>query len=264
MAAWGKIQHAELPAALNMAVDHVLFQQAESGRLERPVLRLYRWAQPTLSLGFHQSWHRACSLPTLQAEGVTLVRRPTGGRAVLHAGELTYAVVAPLRPPFASRIAENYALISQALMTFSRHFGSSPAVTLAGSRACGPNHQAPCFASLGVAEIEANHKKLIGSSQKMGRNAFLQHGSIPLHNHSQLLQKVTGTPLEMDHYMTCLEELCRLASRELPHWHELSREFFSSFSTHFGEMEPWQFELDQQEVQAAEALYASHDFTFRR
>jgi lipoate-protein ligase A len=264
MVAWGLIQHAELPAARNMAVDHVLFQRAEAGRLERPILRLYRWAQPTLSLGFHQSWQRACRLAALQAEGVTLVRRPTGGRAVLHADELTYSVVAPLRPPFSGRIADNYALIARALMTFSRHFGPAPAVAAAESRGSGPNHQAPCFASLAVAEIEANKKKLIGSSQKMGRQAFLQHGSIPLRNHSELLQKVTGTTLQMDHYMTCLEELCGSAGLSLPPWQELSTAFSSSFASIFGEQEAISFDLEGQEVEVASALYASDPFTFRR
>ncbi|MHB8079237.1 MAG: lipoyl protein ligase domain-containing protein, partial [Candidatus Krumholzibacteriia bacterium] len=107
-----------LPGAVNMRRDAALLAARRAG--EPPVLRLYRWAPPAVSYGYHQS-EADFDAAAIAARGFGLVRRPTGGRAILHAEELTYAVVGDSPGPlFGGTLHETYAAINAALLRFLR------------------------------------------------------------------------------------------------------------------------------------------------
>jgi lipoate-protein ligase A len=156
-----------------MALDEWLLDQAARGPGPgSAVLRFYHWQRPTLSIGYHQ--HR---LPerwreVVACEGLELVRRPSGGRAVLHAGELTYALVWPQAP---QRRPEAYA---QACQWLQRAFAELGQPLTFGTQAAG-RERSSCFASSTPADlVHADGAKRIGSAQLWRCGCLLQHGSI--------------------------------------------------------------------------------------
>ena len=141
-----------------------------------PVLRLYRWSPPAVSLGYNQQ-PEDFDAERIAALGFDLVRRPTGGRAILHAQELTYAVIgASPSPLFGDSLHSTYQRINQALLAFLDGLGLAAEVSAGESRsqATGP----VCFQSAGQHEVKVGGRKLIGSAQRRAGGVFLQHGSI--------------------------------------------------------------------------------------
>lgn len=184
---------APRPGARQMALDEALFQEAEAGREVLPVLRFYRWAPPCLSLGRHQDPAMAADADFCRAHGIDVVRRPTGGLAVLHDDEVTYCVAAPLdRPPFEGlNLQETYARIAVALVEGFRSLGL-PAELSRRKASPTPLSAAPCFQVPTENEILVSGRKVVGSAQRRGRRAFLQHGAVPLSLDYRLLLKATG------------------------------------------------------------------------
>lgn len=239
MTAWYLLaETAPRNAADNMAVDQFLLEQLESGLLDRPILRIYSWAQATLSLGYHQEWRRTVDEQQLADQGVTLVRRWTGGRAVLHdPDEITYSLIAPMRDPFNNRVSHNYCLIGRALQRFT-DLGTSASGKMypeepAPAKVKSMRHT-PCFASMSRSEIERQGKKMIGSAQKLGKGAFLQHGSIPLHARTDVLAAITGSDLQMDQLMTSLSDHYQAAGLALPARAALCARLTEAFAAGFG------------------------------
>lgn len=177
---WRYANSGPRSGAFNMALDEAVARRMQEGE-GRPLLRLYRWSPWAISLGHHQSEDDLAGA-ACRAEGIDIVRRPTGGRAILHAEELTYCVVMP-----AGRrgVLQVYNEISTALVQGLREFGVN--VTLQKSQ---PDFAAayrdassiPCFTSSARYEIEWNGRKLVGSAQRRfgegGHDVVLQHGSI--------------------------------------------------------------------------------------
>lgn len=181
----------------NMACDEFLARLLIEGR-GRPTLRVYGWQPNAISLGFHQNAgdidHDLC-----RADGIDLVRRPTGGRAIFHAHEVTYSVVMHLEGRGAMEV---YAHISRALVLSLRHLGCdadvAPATVdfpvLYKSRA-----GVACFAAASRCEIRVEGKKIVGSAQRRyetsgprGGGVVLQHGSILLGpQHRRLVRYVS-------------------------------------------------------------------------
>jgi lipoate-protein ligase A len=182
MQTWRFIDTGSHEAAWNMALDEVLFLSHEDGRVP-PTLRVYAWRTPTLSLGYAQDATAEVDLAACQAHGVTVVRRPTGGRAVLHDQEVTYSVVMPVDVAAGPRtLTEHYHLIGKALAAALAHLGvpvhlARPQVHPATRHA---GVSPACFSALSRYELSVAGKKLVGSAQKRGQQALLQHGSIPL------------------------------------------------------------------------------------
>jgi lipoate-protein ligase A len=159
----------------NMALDEVLL--ASAARDGIATLRLYRWRGPWLSLGYAQPFDAAAA-GACRAAGVTVVRRATGGRAVLHGADLTYAVAAPesLLPP---GLEGAYRLLSDALLDALRAIGvaAEPAPRAASES---PVDGFDCFAAAATDEICVAGRKVAGSAQRRAAGAVLQHGSIRL------------------------------------------------------------------------------------
>ena len=168
-------------AAYNMAVDEALLLSHEAGQ-SPPTLRVYTWSSPTLSLGYAQNTEKEVDTIACREHGVTPIRRPTGGRAVLHDDEATYSVVMPLRlDGREASITEHYRRIGLALEAALRHAGLAVSLERPSVLAAAPRPASPaCFAALSRYELSATGRKLVGSAQKRGRHSLLQHGSIPL------------------------------------------------------------------------------------
>jgi lipoyl(octanoyl) transferase len=159
-----------------MAVDQALLENA--ARLG-PTLRLYRWRPACLSFGRNQQTLGRYDPARLRARGLDVVRRPTGGLAVLHDAELTYAVAAPVADIGRPRAA--YAAISAALVEGLRRLGvGARVVAAADGRAPAPDAAYPCFGEAAPGEIAAGAGKLVGSAQRAEHGCLLQHGSILL------------------------------------------------------------------------------------
>lgn len=176
--------------AWNMAVDEALYQALESGISDQPVLRLYTWSPACLSFGFHQDFDTSCDGEYLASRGFTAVRRPTGGKAVLHDAELTYSVAGAHGGPFGGGLLETYARIAAALAASLARLGL-PVSIKERALAIAPGSAAPCFLVPSEKEILVDGKKVVGSAQKRGPRAFLQHGSIPLHLDYEALARAT-------------------------------------------------------------------------
>ena len=166
----------------NMALDYHLFSLCESG-LDEAFLRLYAWDPPALSLGFHEH-ARIVDTEAAGRDGVDVVRRPTGGRVVLHKSDLTYTVVLPMAPAGGAGggpagVAGIYRLVSECIVRGLNTIGPELAIDRGKVRA-GLDGSKPCFASTSRYEITHRGRKVVGSAQRVGRRSVLQHGSIPV------------------------------------------------------------------------------------
>jgi lipoyl(octanoyl) transferase len=172
----------------NMSLDASLL--AESQSTGRAFLRLYRFSPSCLSLGRNESmaWFDQAAIRRL---GLDVVRRPTGGRAVWHEHEVTYAIAAPIAVFGSLRHA--YRAIHERLARAIRSLGVEASINLHQPPPTSPNlHQPPCcFASAVGGEVMVRGRKLIGSAQLRQRDAFLQHGSILLDGSQQMVNVVS-------------------------------------------------------------------------
>ena len=174
---WRLILSEPMPGARNMAIDSAILAAVERGEA-LPTLRLYSWNPPCLSLGYSQAYSDV-ALQQLSTNGWDLVRRPTGGRAILHTDELTYAVIGPKSDPrLAGKLMDSYQHISRALFEALSQIGLPVEVHTGKNPEA--HHQPVCFENPSDFEITANGKKIIGSAQARKKTALLQHGSLPL------------------------------------------------------------------------------------
>jgi lipoyl(octanoyl) transferase len=160
-----------------MAIDQALLESVQAGA--RPVLRLYTWEPACLSLGRNQHARGLYDPDRLAEAAVDVVRRPTGGLAVLHDRELTYCVLAPADLLGGARAS--YRLINEALVDGLRGMCVQAEVALSGA-ALDPRRNAadPCFQAPAGGEVVVAGRKLVGSAQRCERRTILQHGSILL------------------------------------------------------------------------------------
>lgn len=169
---WRFLVDEPLPGAANMARDHALAALARPGT---GTLRFYRWSPATLSLGRNEPVTRGYRELLRRDRRMGVVRRPTGGRAVLHDRELTYSVVLPLRASGGLRPA--YRRINEGLLAGLRRLGVDAA--LAAGRTRNPG-SGPCFLDPAEGEVVVGGRKLVGSAQARIGGAILQHGSLLL------------------------------------------------------------------------------------
>ena len=218
---------AALPGAINMAKDEAIARACDEGITDFPTIRFYWWQRPTLSLGAKERLAEAADLDKCKEMGIDLVRRATGGRAVLHDKELTYSVIAPLnKKPFNSSVEESYKAIAEALREGIAAAGVELELT-AGSRKIKPRTMAasssnldmkaaamrhlPCFAAPSRYELAFRGRKCVGSAQRRLKKALLQHGSIIFLPEVERLALATGSDSnrldELQKTMTGLQEI---------------------------------------------------------
>lgn len=189
METWRSILSPPDSGIANMALDEALLARAR--RTGERVLRVYTWSDPTLSLGRNQTARGVFDGPEPDAHGVAVVRRLTGGRALLHHREITYSVTGPLSP--GSALRTRYDEINAVLLWALQSLGAP--VTLAPrTTRLPPPGSAPCFELPAPGEIVLNGRKLVGSALVRDGNAFLQHGSILIEDDQPLLDRLSLTP----------------------------------------------------------------------
>ncbi|HEX5042816.1 MAG TPA: biotin/lipoate A/B protein ligase family protein [Candidatus Polarisedimenticolaceae bacterium] len=218
---WRLIVDPPASPVWNMAVDAVLLRRYGSGTESPPTLRLYGWTPAALSLGRGQ---RLASVPALP-----VVRRPTGGQAVLHDDERTYAVAGALRrEPFPGGVLDTYRRIATALVAGLGKLGIEADAPEPGSR---HSRAVPvsCFDVLGAHEIAWRGRKLVGSAQVRARGGFLQHGSIPRRLPAERLAEVLGTPVTAERFT----DLTRALGRT-PAFAEIDAALIAGFEEVFG------------------------------
>ncbi len=143
-----------------------------------PTLRFYRWKPATLSLGFFQKFEKEIDFESCQKNNISVVRRITGGRAVLHDDEITYSICIPSSHPiFEKNIINSYKIIAEALAQGLKYLGLNP--EFSSKKLPAKHSSGACFDAPSIYEITINGKKIIGSAQKRFQKSFLQHGSIP-------------------------------------------------------------------------------------
>ncbi len=163
----------------NMAVDEAIVEAVAAAE-SPPTLRMYAWDPPCLSLGRAQPID-VVDEEALAAEGWDWVRRPTGGRALLHADELTYAVVAPGQlSAVAGGVLASYRELSRGLLAGLERLGLRPDPPIHAALSAADRSNPVCFEVPSAYEITVGGRKLIGSAQLRRRGVVLQHGSLPL------------------------------------------------------------------------------------
>lgn len=177
---WRLLDTGHAEGAMNMAIDEAILL-AVAGNRSPPTLRFYGWCPPCVSVGRAQSLEREIDLAACQRLGYTWVRRPTGGRAILHIDELTYSVAVPQSEErVAGDIVTSYRRLSLGLVAGLRLVGCD--IAQAGLRpdARQADKSAACFDVPSHYEVTAKNRKLVGSAQVRRKGVVLQHGALPL------------------------------------------------------------------------------------
>ncbi|MFI5401197.1 MAG: biotin/lipoate A/B protein ligase family protein [SAR324 cluster bacterium] len=221
-----------------MAWDEYALHAA--GRDGVPRLRLYTWDRLTVSVGRAQQVERQIDLAACGRLGIPIVRRITGGRAVLHGSDLTYSLAAPLAGPPGSAapfdaaaragILGLYRELSRVFVRFFERLGLAPQVQAHTGRQRAESASPVCFATPSAFEILLGGRKIVGSAQRLLPGAFLQHGSIPLAPQEDILARVflDGAGVDMARHMTDLTTAGTLREVTLGELRTLLAECFAS------------------------------------
>lgn len=268
---WRLITSLPAPGAWNMALDEAILDSVIAGE-QPPTFRLYAWEPACLSLG-HAQPILDVDLDALKKHDWNLVRRPTGGRAILHTDELTYSICAHQDSPVMSGgILESYRRISLALVHGLENIGiqanaDSQYAVPAGST---PNASV-CFEVPSNYEITANGKKLIGSAQARRNLGVLQHGSLPLYGDLARITEVLHFA-DSDSQFLAKQRLLRHAITAenvlgfAPTWEQAAQAMITAFSEQMGVnlilSEPSPAELQRTEELRAEK-FSNPAWTFR-
>jgi lipoate-protein ligase A len=178
-----------------MAVDEALLEVYAAGS-GPPTLRFYTWSPPAVSLGYGQTIEADIDLAKCRALGIDVVRRPTGGRAVLHDHEVTYSVIIREDDPRAAAgVLASYLTVSQALIRGLSYLGiSAELLPLQGVASRSRQAVSPvCFATPSSYEVAVAGRKVIGSAQRRAHGVIMQHGSIPMSLDMDKLGAVLGS-----------------------------------------------------------------------
>lgn len=206
------IDSAPRSGAANMALDQSIAMACAAGE-SPPTLRFYQWRPPAVSLGRHQALADLDNA-AVAAHGYEIVRRTTGGRAILHIDELTYSVAAPASEPrVAGGVMDAYLRLSNALVAGLQQIGVA-ADKAGGDVRAGPDVSAACFEAPSAYEITVAGRKLMGSAQSRRAKYVLQHGSLPLRGDiTRLIDVLRLEADERDHLRRQLaDHACTLAT----------------------------------------------------
>ncbi|MBI5445083.1 MAG: lipoate--protein ligase family protein [Deltaproteobacteria bacterium] len=187
MNAWRLLPLESLDPSVNMAVDEALLRLHAEGEAP-PTVRFYQWSPPAVSLGRFQRLN-AFDLGACRRLGLTVVRRSTGGRAVLHQGDLTYSVVAGTADGVPPPVAASYDLVSRGLAEGLRLLGVEVEPGREATKAAGP---AVCFLRSAAGDLTHRGRKFVGSAQSWRGESMLQHGSVLLKSQTDLWVELLG------------------------------------------------------------------------
>jgi lipoate-protein ligase A len=254
---WRLVITPPAPGAWNMAVDEAILA-AIGQNLVLPTLRLYAWDPACLSLGYAQPSTDVDTL-RLAERGWHLVRRPTGGRAILHTDELTYSVIGPLSDPrLAGSVLESYRCLASALLK-ALHRLNIPAESHAAPSSTVATTKGPvCFEVPSNYEITVSGKKLIGSAQARRKEGLLQHGALPLSGDLARITQVLVFPDEAARQAAAARLLSRAITAEQAlgnalSWEAAAEAFIASFQEVLT-LQLIRMDLSPQELMRAEEL----------
>jgi lipoate-protein ligase A len=246
------------PGAWNMAVDEAILEAIGDGKV-RPTLRLYAWVPACLSLGYAQPVEDV-DLSALQERNWDIVRRPTGGRAILHTDELTYSVIGPSNEPrLAGSLLKSYHVLSSALLDALHILGAQAHASPESALLPGASNQGPvCFEVPSNYEITVDGKKLVGSAQARRREGVLQHGSLPLEGDLGRITQVLKFADEQARKEAAgrIWQRATTLEKALGHqveWQSATQAFVEAFERTLN-LEILPAQLTQDETQAAERL----------
>lgn len=251
----------------NMSIDEVLFKGACVSGI--PVLRLYGWSPATVSLGFAQRSSEALDFTELERRHIAWVRRPTGGRAVLHDMEVTYSVSVPASDTLYDRgLAASYEWLCGPILNALRSLGVEAELSPHGSTGF---VSASCFTAPGTTDILAHGRKIVGSAQMRTREGFLQHGSIVLKNDlDKLFSVIRSSRTSREDAIARAEPLMTSVSEEAHRpvsYAEMSRALVQAFS-HLEEVHLLQDTLSDAELREtshiAKLKYSRNDWNALR
>jgi len=231
---WRYIPSPPACGAWNMAVDESVLEACGAGN-SLPVLRLYAWQPACLSLGYAQSYADV-DLARLKINGWDVVRRATGGRAILHVDELTYSVVTPPEEPrLQGSVLESYQRLAKALIVAVRTLGL-PVEMEQNSPAPNTTKGPVCFEVPSAYEIVFAGKKLIGSAQARKKEGILQHGTFPLVGDLTRITQALAYPDEQEREAAGRKLLARATTAEtvcgkVISWEQAAAAFVNAFET---------------------------------
>jgi lipoate-protein ligase A len=267
---WRLLISPPLSGPENMAIDEAILREVRLGS-SPPTLRLYSWHPACLSLGYSQAAGEV-DLDRLQDRGWDIVRRLTGGRAILHTDEITYSIAArPGNPHFSGDILESYRHLSQGLIAGLILLGLHPEVQGEISHPKTARVNPVCFEVPSSYEITIDGRKLVGSAQVRRKGGMLQHGSIPLHGDIARICEVFPFRDTADRSRACTRVRERAttvqeARGQATTWDEAAEALARGFADGLG----WKLtaaELSAQENEAAKTLlaekYGNPSWTFR-
>lgn len=202
MKRWRFLGYSEETGEKNMKIDGELFEECESGN-GQPTLRFYGWKPWCVSIGRNQSFS-IVNMDECKSYGIDVVRRITGGGALLHAEEIAYSITGYTEQPlFAGSIEDSYKLIHGWLVLFFNKLGIQVEVNDKN-----PARVDICFSDVSSYEIHVNGRKIVGSAQRRGKRSVLQHGSILIKSNPLLTSKLLNPPPGMS-YEQFYEQLTR-------------------------------------------------------
>jgi len=188
---WRLIDSGLCDAFYNMALDEAIATEVRRGAVP-PTLRLYGWGRPSLTLGCFQK-ASDIDIEYCRFQDIPVVRRPTGGRAILHGDELTYSFSAKTdRAPFSHGLLDSYRSISIAFSLAFKKIGLAAELKKVREKGRMLSGSPLCFHSSSFGEILVDKKKLVGSAQKRWNDGLLQQGSIPYLCEKEKLQGIFG------------------------------------------------------------------------
>jgi lipoate-protein ligase A len=259
-AQWRLLRQTAKPGAWNMAVDAAILENVIAGQ-SLPTLRLYDWDPACLSLGFAQLFADVDE-DALTAHGWDMVRRPTGGRAILHTDELTYSVIGPSdEPRLVGGVLESYKRLSEALMKSLLLMGLPvERQPMRQDNGFGALDNPVCFEVPSDYEITLKGKKIIGSAQARKKGGVLQHGSLPLFGDIARITEVLRYPNDDARYDAAERVRARAATVEeglgrRVSWQEAADTFVRGFSETLN-IDFVEGKLSDTEMQAAERWMA--------
>ena len=241
---WRLLLSEPLSGPENMALDEALLENVGRG-MAAPTLRLYAWRPPCLSLGYAQPVGDV-DQTALAEHQWDVVRRPTGGRAILHTDELTYAVIAPAdHPDMRGGVLESYRRLGQGLIAALDTLGLQVDPVHAEPLPGAVRENPVCFEAPSAYEITVDGMKLIGSAQVRRRAGVLQHGTLPLQGDLSRICNVlrydsaAARAAARARVLERAGTLERLLGRTVG-WEEVARAIQSGFQQALG----WKFEHD--------------------
>jgi lipoate-protein ligase A len=240
-----------------MALDEALMARAR--RTGEHVLRVYGWSEPTLSLGRNQHANGVYRPDELERRGIGVVRRPTGGRALLHHREVTYSVTAPCTAE--SGLAAEYGRINLLLGSALAALGVGVVIAAPTARSAPPS-ATPCFAEPSHGELTFDGRKLVGSAQWRHEGALLQHGSILVDDDQASIPSLMREPVPLSSRPATLRD----ALGRAPVLHEVAEALFAAVRTR---LDPRALPLEREQalMQDAERLatrFRDDTWTWRR